>query len=158
MILIASAAALLLAGSPVNKAACELGSPLRTTLAELNENLEVFRGRCVTVSGQTRATALIGGGEAMPDGLPRHRLGVYEREPYSWLMEKDRRSEWQLTGVIDDCGGISRLAAEEHARAVTRAKAEGWAEPAPPMLGGFCHYHNGPIIWLVSYRRLRSAG
>jgi len=154
---ISLAALLLLSPLPPNlidERMCDGKFPERVTLAQLNQDVSSWEGRCVTVAGRSLAGSLVEGQDKQADGLPRLRLGLYEREgAFARMAIGKEGGTWEVTGAVDSC---ARIAAQVRADAATQAADEaaaGRPPPAPVMLGGSCHYQGGPVIWIASYRR-----
>ena len=147
------ATTLLLSANLIDERGCAAKRPQKTTLAELYEQGARWEGRCVTVSGKYLAGALVEGADKQADGLPRLRLGLYEREGYRARMAIGTKGGvWEVTGVLDSCRRIAEQVRADYARQVQSAKSRGEIHPPPPMLSGFCHYSPGPVIWIKSFR------
>jgi hypothetical protein len=151
---IALATALLLSANLIDERRCAGKVPERATLAQLVENVDAWVGRCVTVKGKSLAGSLVEGDDRQIDGMPRLRLGIYERDGVSARSAiLAGGGEWEVTGAIDSCKRIGAQVRAQHEAAVITAKAAGKMLPSPPMLWGACHYQSGPVVWIASYRR-----
>lgn len=149
-------ALLLSSANLIDERRCQGKQPQRVTLAELNANVSGFEGRCVAVAGRSLAGSLVEGeADRAADGMPRLRLGLYQRDGAEARSTIAREGGmWEVTGAVDSCDRIARQVRADHEREVAEALAAGTIQPPPPMLAGSCHHHGGPVIWIASYRRL----
>ena len=156
--MITLAAALLLSTNLIDERLCVGKVPHPVSLTELNEKVDAWIGRCVTVGGRFLAGSLVEGEDRQIDGLPRLRLGLYEREGVSARSAISRAGgDWEVTGAVDSCERIAAGVRAQYERQVAEAKAAGKLMPAPIMLAGPCHSQGGPVLWISSYRRPNAA-
>lgn len=144
------------APSPNAEPPCTPQNADRTEVTAITQSPLDFLGRCVTVSGPASGISLYSGVEGLyltqrfgPDGnIPsaglRHRIGVYAEDNAIRLASRAWRGPATLTvtGRVDTCEAMK-------ARAEQAARAAGQIPII--MMGGYCHYHSGPVVRAASH-------
>lgn len=156
--MISALAALLLASlQPVtaDPSGCTAQRAQRVTVEQIARRPERYYGRCVTVSGPVGTTAIYSGVEGIylahrsstghTSGPPAslHRIGLYARNNAIRARQTGRPPErMTVTGIVDSCERME-------ARADV---SRGPDDVLPILLGGYCHWTNGPVVSAASFQ------
>ncbi len=133
--------------------ACTAATARRTTVAEIGENYDRYKGKCVQAGGLFASVAMYGsvedlylGGRFALDGnrdpavLRRGRIGLYSADGKlrGLRLIGEGIPHVEIIGIVDSCAGL-------YDQAIAAAKAEGDRDPII-MMGGYCHYYGGAVV------------
>jgi hypothetical protein len=137
---------------------CSPAISIRTTVAEIGENLNRFMDKCVTVAGPFAGLAMYGSVEDMyltarygPDGnydwaaAKKGRLGLDSPRGELRGLKMDRIPRIEVTGIVDSCERRSAAARAREKANLARG------EISIMMLTGYCHYYDGAVLNAVAW-------
>ncbi len=134
-------------------APCSARDAIRASVTQIASQPARYFGRCVTVSGAMSGVSLYSGREGLyrafhygADGNQTaadrtHRIGLDSQQLRELRVRQPLAST--VTGRVDSCEA-------RQARAERAAASHG--EPAIMLLGGYCHFQNGPTIVVSAFR------
>lgn len=126
---------------------CSAANATRTTVAAVAKNPEKWNGRCVKVTAILYGNWLYENVDGLYELTRKHidptsnglRLGVDDQRPDAG--DSGDLHETTIIGRVQDCEAVRAM--------IDRATPDG----SIVMVHGYCHYYNGPYLWVVSLKQ-----
>lgn len=149
---------------PPNLTQCTPALARHVTVEELAGRPKRYGGQCVSVTGPTWTVRMYSGVEgiylstrpaadgAVPAANLSHRIGLYfgekldREEPEVRDRLNERFTALSVTGVADSCSAMAGRLPPAGRRTVD---SDGEVTFTMHMLGGYCHYDGGAVVWVA---------